>query len=107
MDEDDMLITTQTRCYIGSFFLYGPDNLDILIQDSTLIDTLNQTITGMAMYGTNLKHVKPVASLSLDSKIEPSMGVWTDFTVPRNYTVISGNREIRKEYTITIRMQGE
>ena len=107
MDEDDMLITTQSRCYIGSFFLYGPDHIDCLIQDSTLIDTVNLTITGMAKFGTNLKSIKPVASLSLDSKVEPAMGVWTDFTVPRNYTVISGNREIRKEYTITIRLQGE
>ena len=107
MDEDDMLITTQTRCYIGSFFLYGPDHIDCLIQDSTLIDTVNLTITGMAKFGTNLKYIKPVASLSLDSKIEPAMGVWTDFTIPRTYTVISGNRQIRKEYTISIRLQGE
>ena len=107
MDEDDLLITTQTRCYIGSFYLYGPDHIDCLIQDSTRIDTVNLTISGWARFGTNLKNVKPVASLSLDSKIEPAMGVWTDFTVPRNYSVISGNREIRKEYTITIKLQGE
>ena len=107
MDEDDMLITTQTRCYIGNFYLYGPDHIDCLIPDSTAIDTVNLTITGMARFGTNLKNVKPVASLSLDSKIEPAMGVWTDFTVPKNYTVISGNRKIRKEYTISIKLQGE
>lgn len=107
MDEDDLLITPQTRCYIGSFYLYGPDNIDCLIQDSTVIDTVNQTIDGVAAFGTNLKKVKPAASLSLDSKITPSMGVWTDFTEPRKYTVYSGNREIQKEYTITIRLQGE
>jgi len=107
MDEDDLLITTQGRCYIGTFYLYGPDHLDVLIQDSTVIDTVAQTVVGLAKFGTNLGKVKPAASLSLDSKITPVMGVWTDFTVPRTYTVISGNREIEKEYTITIRLQGE
>ncbi len=107
MDDDDLLITSQTRCYIGSFYLYGPDNIDHLVQDSTVIDTVNLTVTGMAAFGTNLKKMKPAASLSLDSKVVPAMGVWTDFTVPQKYTVYSGNREIKKEYTITIRLQGE
>jgi hypothetical protein len=107
MDEEDLLITTQSRCYIGTFYLYGPDHLDCLIQDSTVIDTVAQTIQGIAKFGTNLSKVKPAVSLSLDSKIIPAMGVWTDFTEPLTYTVISGNREIEKEYTIAIRLQGE
>ncbi len=107
MDDDDLLITPQTRCYIGNFYLYGPDNIDCLIQDSTVIDTVNLTVDGLARFGTNLKKVKPAASLSLDSKVTPEMGVWTDFTEPRKYTVISGDRKIQKEYTITIRLQGE
>jgi hypothetical protein len=107
MDEDDLLITTQARCYMGSFYLYGPDHLDVLIQDSTVIDTVAQTVIGLAKFGTNLSKVKPAASLSLDTKITPSMGVWTDFTEPRTYMLISGNREIEKEYTITIRVEGE
>lgn len=107
MDEDDLLITTQGRCYIGTFYLYGPDHLDCLIQDSTVIDTVTQTIVGLAKFGTNLSKVKPAASLSIDSKITPAMGVWTDFTEPRTYTVISGNRQVEKEYTITIRLEGE
>jgi len=107
MDEDDLLITTQSRCYIGTFYLYGSDHLDCLIQDSTVIDTVNQTVLGLAKFGTNLSKVKPAASLSLDTKITPAMGVWTDFTVPRTYTLISGNRQVEKEYTITIRLEGE
>ena len=107
MDEDDMLITTQTKCYIGSFFLYGSDHIDCLLQNLTVIDTLNLTIKGVAKFGTNLKHGKPTASLSIDSKIRPSMGEWVDFTQPRKYTIISGNRKIEKEYTITIKLQGE
>jgi hypothetical protein len=107
MDEDDLLITPQTECYIGNFFLYGSDHVDVLKQELTVIDTVNLTIEGVAKFGTNLKHVKPAASLSIDSKITPAMGLWTDFTQPRKYTVISGNREIKKEYTITIQLEGE
>ena len=107
MDEDGLLISSQSKCYIGTFYLYGPENIDVLIQDSTVIDTVNLTVDGMVKFGTNLAHVKPAASLSLDSKITPAMGVWTDFTVPKRYTVISGNRKVNKVYTITIRMQGE
>ena len=106
MDDEDLLITTQNKCYIGYFYLYGPDQIDCLIQDSTVIDTVNLTITGLAKFGTNLKHVKPAASLSIDSKVTPDMGVWTDFTEPKKYTVISGNRKVKKEYTITIRVEG-
>jgi hypothetical protein len=107
MDEDDLLITTQSRCYIGTFYLYGPDHIDCLIQDSTVIDTVNLTVDGLARFGTNLSKVKPAASLSLDTKITPEMGVWTDFTEPRTYTLISGDRQIEKEYTITIRVEGQ
>lgn len=107
MDEDDLLITTQSRCYMGAFYLYGPDHLDCLIQDSTVIDTVEQTVVGLAKFGTNLSKVKPAASLSIDTKITPEMGVWTDFTEPRTYKLISGNREVEKVYTITIRVEGE
>ena len=34
-------------------------------------------------------------------------GVWTDFSQPRQYTVISGNRQVKKTYTVTITLQGE
>jgi len=107
MDEDDLLITTQTRCYIGSFYLYDSDHIDCLIQDSTVIDTVNLTVDGLAKFGTNLRKVKPAASLSLDTKVSPAMGVWTDFTEPRTYTLVSGNRQIEKVYTINIRVEGQ
>ncbi len=107
IDEDGLLITTQTNCFVGNFILYGTDHIDCLIQDSTVIDNENLTINVLAKFGTNLQKVKPAASLSIDSKIEPAMGIWTDFTSPKNYTVISGNRQVEKEYTITVRLQGE
>jgi hypothetical protein len=107
IDEDGLLISTQSKCYIGNFFLYGPDHLDCLVAGSTVIDTVNCTINAVAKFGSNIKYLKPAASLSIDSKLTPAMGVWTDFSEPRKYTVISGNRQIKKEYTITVTLQGQ
>lgn len=107
IDEDGLLISTQTKCYIGNFFLYGADHIDCLVAGSTVIDTVNLTIKATAKFGSNIKYLKPAASLSIDSKITPEMGVWTDFSEPRKYTVISGNRKIQKEYTITVKLQGQ
>ena len=107
LDEDNLLITTQTSCYIGNFFLYGSDHIDCLVPSRTVIDTINLTVNAVAKFGTNLKYVKPATSLSIDSKITPAMGQWVDFTLPRKYTVISGNRKIQKEYTITVKVEGQ
>lgn len=107
IDEDGLLISSQSQCYIGNFFLYGPDHLDCLVTGFTVIDTLNLTVNAIAKFGSNIKYLKPATSLSIDSKITPTMGVWTDFSEPRKYTVISGNRKIKKEYTITVTLQGQ
>lgn len=107
LDEDNLLISTQTSCYIGNFFLYGSDHIDCLVPSKTVIDTVNLTVIAVAKFGTNLKNVKPACSLSIDSKIGPSMGQWIDFTVPKKYTVVSGNRIVKKEYTITVTVEGQ
>lgn len=106
LDDLDLLVTTQSKCYIGNFFLYGSDHIDCLVPTKTVIDTINLTINAVAKFGTNLKNVKPVVSLSIDSKITPAMGNWMDFTLPKKYTVISGNRQVKKEYTITVVVEG-
>lgn len=106
IDDLDLLVTTQSACYIGNFFLYGSDHINCLVPNKTVVDTTNLTINAVAKFGTNLKKVKPAASLSIDSKITPAMGNWMDFTLPQKYTVISGNRQVKKEYTITIVVEG-
>lgn len=35
------------------------------------------------------------------------MGSWIDFSQSREYTVISGNRQVKRTYTITVALQGE
>lgn len=106
IDDYGLLITDKSQCYMSLFELMGPDNRTVLIS-GTVIDTVNCTVVATAKFGTNIKHVKPYSSLVTDAKLEPAMGVWTDFSQPLQYTVISGNRKVKKTYTITVTVQGQ
>lgn len=109
IDDNGLLITERTKCYMSSFDLVGPDNQTVLITRPTmengLIDTVNCTVTAVAKFGTNLKKVKPYCSVTDDITVQPGMGKWVDFTQPLEYTLISGNRKIKKEYIITVTVQ--
>ncbi len=109
IDDNGLLITTNTTCSMASFQLLGADNQSVLTAVPTStngIDTLNLTVTATAKFGTNLTKVKPYCTLTAgDMLVEPFMGVWTDFTKPQTYTLVSGNRKIRKTYTITVTLQ--
>ncbi len=112
-EEGEMLVTDRTDCYMSRFQVRGTDNITILA-DVTIgkgIDTTALTVNATVKYGTDLKKLKPNCSLSPESIIEPTngspaLGTWVDFTKgPYAYTVISGNRQIRKTYTITVTAQ--
>lgn len=107
VDEDDLLITDRAECYISNFKLMGTDLLPVHFGDKdAVIDTLACTIHVKVKYGTDLKNVYPQFSLITDAKIEPKVTGFTDFSNylsnPPKYTVISGNRKIKKTYTIYI-----
>ena len=106
VDDNGLLVTDSEECYISSLILRGPDDRDVLISGVT-IDDENNTITGIAKFGTNIKKLKPECGTAKDCIVTPTMGVWTDFSQPRQYTVISGNRQVKKTYTVTITLQGE
>jgi hypothetical protein len=106
IDDNGLLITTKNQCYMSMFELFGPDHRSVLT-GTAVIDTVDCVVTATAKFGTNLAHVKPYCGLVTDAVLEPAMGNWVDFTQPRKYTVVSGNRQVRKEYTITINLQGQ
>jgi hypothetical protein len=110
IDDNGLLITTNTTCYMSSFNLLGADNQNVLVTipsfTNGLIDTTKLTVTAVAKFGTNMSKLKPYCSLGAgDMLVEPFMGVWTDFNTPKQYTLVSGNRQIRKTYTVTITVQ--
>jgi hypothetical protein len=109
IDENGLLISEKSACYMSSFNLVGTDNQTVLMTVPTvanaMVDTVKCEVNAVAKFGTNLKKVKPYCGLTEDIICEPGMGAWEDFTSPKKYTLVSGNRKIRKEYTINITIQ--
>ncbi len=109
IDEDGLLITTRGQCYVSNFELLGVDFQTVRTQ-SAVIDTTAQTINVVVFYGTDLKNVYPQFSLVTDAKLDPKIVGKVDFSDlanPKVYTVISGNRLVKKPYTVYITVQAK
>lgn len=109
VDEDGLLITTRAQCYVGNFELLGAD-FQTVRTTTAVIDTTAQTINTIVLYGTDLKNLYPQFSLVTDAKLDPKITGKVDFSDlanPKKYTVISGNRQVRKTYTVYITVQAK
>jgi hypothetical protein len=107
VDEDGLLITTRRECYVSSFELLGTDYVTVRSK-TAVIDTTAQTIKVEVLFGTDLKNLYPQFSLATDCKLDPKITGRTDFSDlanPRKWTVVSGDRQIRKEYTVIVTVQ--
>ncbi|HBL76375.1 MAG: hypothetical protein A2W90_08550 [Bacteroidetes bacterium GWF2_42_66] len=107
VDEDGLLITTRSQCYVSNFELLGPDYQTVRTK-AAVIDTTAQTINVEVLYGTDLKNLRPQFNLITDAKIEPKVIGFVDFsdlTNPKKWTVISGNRKVNKTYTVYVTVQ--
>jgi len=107
IDEDGLLITDRGQCYVSSFELLGADFQTVRTK-SAVIDTVAQTINAEVFFGTDLKNLYPQFSLVTDAKLDPKIIGKVDFSDlanPKVYTVISGNRLVRKPYTVNITVQ--
>ncbi|MFN8348755.1 MAG: hypothetical protein U0X91_27395 [Spirosomataceae bacterium] len=107
IDEDGLLITGRTQCYVSNFEMLGSDFQTVRTK-AAVIDTVAQTVNVEVFYGTDLKNLYPQFSLVTDAKLEPKITGKVDFsdlTNPKKYTVISGNRQIRKTYTLNVTVQ--
>ncbi|KAA6309371.1 hypothetical protein EZS27_039122 [termite gut metagenome] len=107
VDEDGLLITERAQCYVSNFELLGIDYQTVRTK-AAAVDTLECKIDVEVFYGTDLKNLYPQFTLVTDAKLEPKITGLTDFSDldhPRQYTVISGNRKVRKTYTIYVTVQ--
>lgn len=107
IDEDGLLITTRQECYVSNFEILGTDFVTVRTK-VPVIDTTAQTVTVEVMFGTDLKNLYPQFTLAADCKLDPKITGRTDFSDlanPRVYTVVSGNRQIRKPYKVLITVQ--
>ena len=109
VDEDGLLITSRGQCYVGNFELLGVDFQTVRTK-AAVIDTTAQTINVEVFYGTDLKNVYPQFSLVTDAKLDPKIVGKVDFSDlanPKVYTVISGNRLVKKPYTVYVTVQAK
>ena len=74
VDDNGLLVTDSEECYISSLILRGPDDRDVLISGVT-IDDENNTITGIAKFGTNIKKLKPECGTAKDCIVTPTIGL--------------------------------
>lgn len=107
IDEDGLLITTREECFVSNFELLGKDYVSVR-SVAPVIDTVAQTINVTVNFGTDLKNLYPQFTLATDCKLDPKVTGMVDFSDlanPKVYTVVSGNRKIRKPYKIFIKVQ--
>ncbi|HEU4553335.1 MAG TPA: hypothetical protein VFS25_10895 [Chitinophaga sp.] len=107
VDEDGLLITTRAECYVSNFELLGSDFRTVLTGAPT-IDTSACTVDAEVFFGTDLTNLYPQFTLVTDAKLDPKITGKVDFSDlahPKQYTVISGNRKVRKTYTVNITVQ--
>ena len=107
VDEDGLLITTRAECYVSNFELLGSDFVTVRSK-SPVIDTSAQTINVEVLFGTDLKNLYPQFTLVTDAKLDPKITGKVDFSDlanPKVYSVISGNRQVKKPYKVIITVQ--
>jgi hypothetical protein len=107
IDEDGLLITSRGQCYVSNFELLGSD-FQTVRSKAPVIDTTAQTIDVEVFFGTDLTNVYPQFSLVTDAKLDPKITGkvdMSDLANPKQYTVISGNRRVKKTYTVRITVQ--
>lgn len=107
VDGDGLLITERAECYVSNFELLGVDFQTVRTKNA-VIDTTAQTINVEVFYGTDLKNLYPQFSLVTDAKLDPKIVGKVDFSDlanPKQWTVISGNRKVKKTYTVYVNVQ--
>ncbi|WP_343306279.1 hypothetical protein AAHN97_04070 [Chitinophaga niabensis] len=107
VDEDGLLITNRAECFVSNFELVGSDFQTVRTKNP-VIDTVACTINVEVFYGTDLKNLWPQFFLATDAKLDPKITGKVDFSDlanPKQYAVVSGNRQVRKTYKIFITVQ--
>jgi hypothetical protein len=107
VDSNGLLITTRRECSVSSFELLGTDFVSVRV-GAAVIDTTAQTVKVTVAFGTDLKNLYPQFSLTQDCLLDPKITGLTDFSDlanPKKWTVVSGDRQIRKTYSVIITVQ--
>lgn len=79
IDDDGLLITTRTECYVSNFNLLDTDFTSVKVGNA-YIDTLAQVAVIYVKFGTPLVNLWPQISLCEDAKLDPKITGRVDFT---------------------------
>ncbi len=104
MDDDGLLITNRSDCYVSSFQLLGSDFQSVTTK-APAVDTTAQTVNVEVLFGTDLKNLYPQFTLVADAVLDPKIIGKVDFSdlsKPKEWTVVSGNRKVRKTYKVIL-----
>lgn len=104
VDDDGLLITNRSDCYVSSFQLLGADFQAVTSKVPT-VDTTAQTVNVEVVFGTDLKNLYPQFTLVTDAVLDPKIIGKVDFSdlsKPKEWTVVSGNRKVRKTYKVIL-----
>jgi len=107
VDEDGLLITTRKDCYVSSFEILGTDYVSVRVGAAT-VDTTGLTVNVKVAFGTDLTHLYPQFTLAQDCKLTPKITGFVDFSDtlhPKQWTVISGDRQVRRTYSVVVSLQ--
>ncbi len=70
--------------------------------ESAVIDTVTNTVSAKVQPTVNIKKLVPRATVTEGVIVQPPMGVYTDFSSPVIYTLISGDKSSRRQWTIVV-----
>jgi len=107
VDEDGLLITQRAECFVSNFELLGTDFVTVRSKVA-VIDTTALTINVEVLFGTDLKNVYPQFTLATDCKLDPKIVGkvdLSDLANPKTYSVVSGNRLVKKPYKLIVKYQ--
>jgi hypothetical protein len=107
VDEDGLLITKRKDCFISSFELLGTDYVSVRV-GTAAVDTTALKVNVIVQFGTDLTHLYPQFTLAQDCKLTPKVTGFVDFSDtlhPKQWTVISGDRQVRKTYSVVVSLQ--
>ncbi|MCQ2184301.1 MAG: DUF5018 domain-containing protein [Bacteroidales bacterium] len=102
VDEDGLIITSREDCSVLKFDVLDTKDVSALTDEPAVIDTIGLTINGVIRVQADIRNLWPVLTLATDCKLDPKIRSRQDFTNPVQFTVVSGNRKIRKTYTVTL-----
>jgi len=69
---------------------------------NVMIDKESATIIVKVANGTDISRLVPRTTVSEGVIVEPKMGVYTDFSTTKIYTLIAGDRSTKTEWTIYV-----